>query len=795
MLQLTQQLRSGKMEILEVPQPGLLKGQVLVRNHYSVISAGTESKTVADARKGLIAKVRGRQKEARQVLESVSAIGLKETYNLVMNKLGSPSPLGYSCAGEVIAVGEGVTDLKPGELVACGGQGAFHAEVVAVYRNLCVKVPQSVDMRQAAFATIAAIALQGIRQAEVQIGGHAVVIGLGLIGQLTLKLLETAGVKAIGIDTDQKIVELCQQRSEAESRLVGITRHLSPVTCHTSPLILNRNQNGLESVIESETHGHGADAVIITAGTSSLDPVELAGALCRKKGKVVVVGAVPTGFSRENYYRKELDLRMSTSYGPGRYDPTYEEKGIDYPIGYVRFTENRNMQAFIDLLESGKLDISSLITHEYPLEKAPEAYDMILGMKEPYAGIVLYYQSPVIDGAKQRPPQADQQRSEAESRLVRITRHPLPVTRHQSLSKGSLAGVGLIGAGNFAQNILLPRMKGLCNFTAIATLQGNESVYLQRKYGFSKVYSDGSEVIRDPDVNTVFVLTRHDSHAFFVSEALKAGKNVFVEKPLALTEPDLEEIKKIVSGQWSAVSDEAKASTPVADQQRGEAESRLVGITRHPSPVTLMLGFNRRFAPMTKELLNALPAGLPKAINIRVNAGMVPPGHWVNDPETGGGRIIGEACHFLDLAMHIAGSPITSVYATTLSDPHGLNNTVHISLGFVNGGIATIAYYSNGSKKIYKEYIEVFAGGQVAIIDDFRRLYVNKAPNSNFKIQNSKFFSRQDKGHRAELEAFFGSIRSDGPAPIPFEEIYHSSLATFKALESLRTREKISISV
>ncbi|MBD3377133.1 zinc-binding dehydrogenase, partial [candidate division KSB1 bacterium] len=371
MKQLTQELKSGHMEITEVPFPGLNPGEVLVRTHYSVISAGTEGKTVSDARKGYIAKARSRQKEVKQVIQMARTSGLKETYNLVMNKLEAASPLGYSCSGEVIAMGEGVTRLKSGDRVACGGSSAVHADVVSVPVNLCVPVPESVSLRHAAFSTVAAIALQGIRQADVRLGESCVIIGMGLLGQLTAHMLQAAGVQAIGVDVDTRQVE--------RARASGVTH------------VFGRQQDGLVQEIQSLTHGHGADAIIITAGTSSLDPVEFSGEIARKKAKVVIVGAVPTGFSRANYYKKELDLRMSCSYGPGRYDPRYEEQGIDYPVGYVRWTENRNMQAFIDLLVERRIPMDSLISHEFDLAEAPSAYDMILSRKEPFAGILIRY--------------------------------------------------------------------------------------------------------------------------------------------------------------------------------------------------------------------------------------------------------------------------------------------------------------------------------------------------------------------------------------------------------------------
>jgi len=712
--QLTQQLKSGHMEILEVPFPILGRGQVMVRNYYSVISAGTESKTVSDARKGYIAKARSRQKEVRQVVEMIKTNGLMETYKLVMNKLEAPSPLGYSCSGEVIAVGEGVTGLKVGDKVACGGSTAVHAEVVAVPVNLCVKLPDTVNPREAAFTTVASIAIQGIRQAELQFGHHAVVIGLGLIGQLTMQILKSSGVHAIGVDISDQQVELAKKGGSAH--------------------VYNRNLEGLEPFIAELTGGLGADAVLITAGTSSLDPVEFAGRIARKKGKVVIVGAVPTGFSREHYYKKELDLRMSSSYGPGRYDPNYEEKGIDYPAGYVRFTENRNMQSFIDLLATDNLSLDYLITHEFLLNDAPQAYSMILDKSEPFAGILIRYD----------------EEKELKSDLT------FPKVNHQAQNPE----VGFIGAGNFAQNMLLPRMKGKCNFVSIATMKGNESVYVAKKYGFTRVVDSAEKVTADPEVNTVFIVTRHDTHAKYVMDGLKAGKHVYVEKPLAMNEGQLEEVREL----YHSVSATDPSKVPM-----------------------LMVGFNRRFSPAVEKIMSLFSKDQPKAIQVRINAGSLPPEHWVNDPEFGGGRIVGEACHFIDLAMFLAGSPITSVYAREMKDPNNMSNTVSITLDFENGSVAGLTYFSNGSKKLSKESIEVFCGGTVAVIDDFKTLQLFGNTVKTFR------FKGQDKGHATQLARFLEAVKTGAPCPVPFHESYLSMSATFKVLESLSSGRAISL--
>lgn len=698
------------MEILEVPFPALNKGYILVRNHFSVVSTGTEGKTVTDARKGYIGKAKSRQKEVKQVLEMIKTNGLVPTYNLVMNKLEAPAALGYSAAGEVIAVGEGVTNFKVGDLVACGGVGASHADVISVPANLSVKVPPVVDLKQAAFSTIAAITIQGIRQADLKMGENCLIIGMGIIGQLTYKILEASGIDPIGIDISEKQVELC--------RNAGIQN------------VFNRNQEGLAEHIMNFSGGHGVDAILITAGTSSLDPVEFAGEMARKKGIVVIVGAVPTGFSRANYYKKELDLRMSSSYGPGRSDISYEEKGIDYPIAYVRWTENRNMQSFIRLLEKGRLNIAPLISHTLEFKNAPKAYDIILEKKEPFAGMVIQYDT----------------NTELQENIV------LSDFSHSQEN----VNVGFIGAGSFAQNYLLPNMKGQCDFVGVATGRGTTAKYVGDKYGFSYCSANADQIMTDKKVNTVFIATRHNLHSELVIEAIINKKHVFVEKPLAMNEDQLAQIKRAYEIEISK------------------------GNSKH-----IMVGFNRRFAPAVIESKTLFLPDQAKSISIRVNSGIVPLDHWINDPEIGGGRIIGEACHFIDLAMFLADSPIISVSADTMNDAKFLNSTVVINLKMKNGSIASVNYFANGNKVVAKEFIEVFSGGTIAQIDDFRKLIVSG--NKSRKIK----YKGQDKGHKTEVQTFLKAIKEGSSNPIPFEESYLSMLSTFKALQSIRENRKI----
>lgn len=648
-----------------------------------------------------------------QVIDMIKTKGLLPTYKLVMNKLEAPSPLGYSCAGQVIAVGEGVTRFKAGDLVACGGSGAYHADVVCVPVNLAVKVSEHIDMRQAAFATIAAIAVQGIRRADLQMGANCLIIGMGLIGQLSYLILKASGMHPLGVDVSQSQLDLCRA-TDIEN-------------------VYTRDQEGLEEIIQAHSNGYGVDAVIITAGTASLDPVEFAGKAARHKAKVVVVGAVPTGFSRVNYYKKELDLRMSTSYGPGRYDPDYEEKGRDYPIGYVRWTENRNMQSFVDLLGTGRLDISGLITHTFDLDQAPDAYDMILSRKEAFSGILIKYAE-----------QADLKRSI----MLKKVSHSIQEVN-----------VGFVGAGTFAQGSLLPNMKGLCNFVGLATARGNSSRYVADKYGFGYCTDAADDLFNDQTVNTILVVTRHHLHAQNVLNSIAHGKHAFVEKPLCLRMEELEEIR-------------------AAYEKMAEK-----GANKH-----LMVGFNRRFAPPVQKIMAMFSKDQPKSIVMRINSGVMPKEHWVNDPEIGGGRIVGEACHFIDLAMFLAGSPIVSVSADSLEDVHDLNNTVVVNLKMANGSVASISYFSNGNKTAPKEFIEVFCAGTIAQINDFQDLVV-------FGQTKKKTRYKQDKGHLACVQAFLKAVKDGSPCPISFKESYLSMLATFRVNQSIVENRKMDVDV
>ncbi|MFN0187734.1 MAG: bi-domain-containing oxidoreductase [Bacteroidia bacterium] len=705
MEQLTQNLKDGHMQLLEVPFPALGAGQVLVRNHFSLISAGTEGKTVKDARLGYIGKARARKEEVKKVIQTAKTIGLKETYRLVMNKLDAPSALGYSCAGEIIAIADDVRDFKIGDLVACGGSSAVHAEVVAIPINLCVRLHADASLQHAAFTTLGAIALQGIRQADLRLGENCLVIGLGLIGQITLQLLRASGVNAIGIDIDPSQVDLAKRNGFTNSFV--------------------RNETQLESAVLHLTAGHGADAIIITASASSLDPIDLAGTLCRKKGKVIVVGAVPTGFTRKNFYIKELELKMSCSYGPGRYDSEYEEQGMDYPYAYVRWTENRNMETFAELIYTKQINIDSLLSHVFTFAEAKNAYDLILEKSEPFTGILLKYN------------------------LEKALKNSISIRKEEYQTVEQVC-VGMIGAGSFGQNFILPVIKEKVSLQGIATARPNSARNVGDKFGFSYCTGDASEIVNDTAINTLFIATRHDSHGKYVIEGLAKNKNVFTEKPLCIHREELEEIRKVFSS----------------------------------SDCRLMVGFNRRFAPMSVQLKQKLNTNAPLAILMRINAGVVAKDHWIHDPKVGGGRIKGEVCHFIDYAAFLADSTIAEVSATAMSDSSGLEDTLSITLKMENGSIATIAYFSNGNKEVSKEYIEVYNGGLIAKIDDFKELTISDSKGSK------KSNGNQDKGHKLELEAFVQAIKTGNASPISFESLYNSTLAAFAVVESISQNGK-----
>ena len=706
MKQLTQKLKNGNMEIKEVPYPNHSDNQILVRTMYSVISAGTEGRSVKDARANYIGKAKARPNEVKQVLNTIKTQGLLGTYRIVMDKLNSLSYLGYCCAGEVISVGKNIKKFKVGDLVACGGQGAAHAEVVSVLENLCVKIPEGVDIKHASFSTIGSIVMQGIRQADNRLGENCLVIGLGLLGQFTIQILNSAGINTIGVDLDENKIELAKNNGCS----LAITRD--------DPSII-------EKIIDF-TDGYGVDSSIITAATNSNDPINLAGEACKMKGTVVSVGRVSTDFNRDIYYKKELDLKMSCSYGPGRYDSNYEEKGIDYPYGYVRWTENRNMKAYINLLKQSKLNIDSLITHVFDFSEAISAYDMIMDKKESHIGILLEY-----DHKKE---------------LKKYFKN-----NNANTSKSSLINIGFIGAGSFAKSLLLPNLPNDVNKTAVATASSHNARDVVDKFNFQYAFSSGDEIIDHKDINTIFITTRHNTHFNFVLKSIKKGKHVFVEKPLCMNEEELDQIMDCHS----------------------------------TSKQHLMVGYNRRFSPQIRKIIDTFGKDSKKTINYRINVGPVDPKHWTQDKDIGGGRVIGEVCHFLDLCMFLAGSKPKSIAALCLEDPLNLEDTITSIVQFQNGSVATISYYTNGNKMLEKEYLEVYCNGSIAIMNDFKKLTIL----GEKKIHNT---ITQDKGHRQELVEFFNALKNNTQMPISSDELYWSSKMSFDLIKSIRDKKIIN---
>ena len=720
MQQLTQQLKDGDMKITEVPWPSLGAGMVLIRNHYSLISAGTEGSTVKAARKSMLGKAKERPQQVKQVVDVLKSQGAIQTYRAVMKKLEALSPLGYSCVGEVIDVAPGVTEFKQGDFVACGGMTASHAEVVSVPKNLCVKVDTSASadvnkhLAMAAYNTLGAIAMQGVRQADLRLGESCVVIGLGLLGQLTCLLLKASGVRVFGVDIDLAAVEMAKH--------------------NCADLAMVQGDASLIASIDNFTDGAGCDSVIIAAATDSLQPINFAGEILRKRGVVVILGAVPTGFDRDpHFYRKELELRMSCSYGPGRYDIDYEDKGIDYPLAYVRWTEKRNMFAFQELIKSSKIDLSYLTTHEFSLENAPAAYDMILKKSEPFSGILIRYDTEKV--LKQES----------------ISISPDFVTGR--------VGIAFIGAGNYAQGNLLPNLpkdRDVVN-KAVMTASGTTSRRVAELYNFEACTSDKADIFSNDSINTVFISTRHDTHGQYVLDALEAGKHIFVEKPLCILEEDLIAIENIY---------------------RANAQGKHVP--------HLMVGFNRRFSPLSSRLTEII-GKVPMSMVYRVNAGAIPADSWIQDGEIGGGRIIGEVCHFIDYMVFLCGSMPKRLFASTLPDSKGLNDTVTINLEFANGSIGSIIYLANGNKTLPKEYIEVHTSGMSAVLNDYRELniYISGKPKK-MKL------SSQNKGQKIMVESFINSLKGGSPL-IPIDEVFAVTRATIKVLESVKTHQALSL--
>lgn len=717
MKQLFQSVRTGESTVLEVPVPSLPPGHVLVRNAASLVSAGTERMVVEFAEKNMYQKAKARPDLVRQVLEKARREGVLTTLDAVRSRLSQPLSLGYSSAGTVIEVGEGITDIKIGDRVACSGMNyASHAEIISVPRMLTTLIPsETVGFEEAAFTTVGAIALHGIRLAEAKLGETVAVIGLGLIGQLTVQMLRAAGCSVLGMDLDAERCRFAEQ--------YGCSATASGAA-------------EFESLVRAQTRDRGADSVLITAASPTNAPVELAGTVARSRAIVVAVGAVGTEVPRKTYYEKELDFRISRSYGPGRYDPEYEEKGNDYPIAYVRWTESRNMEAFLRFLADGKLELKPLITHRFAIEQATEAYDLITGKRsERFLGVLICYPEKIE------------------------IRRRIDLIADANAAPCGAVRVGVLGAGLFAGQVLLPAMQkaGEIEFSGVCTATGGSAHNAASRFGFRYCTTDESEIFRDASVNTVLIATRHHLHASQVLRSLRAGKHVFCEKPLCLNRQELAEIVR------------EKAATP---------------------DNLLMVGYNRRFAPMAVALKKFF-GGVrePLAAHYRINAGFIPATHWVHDLEQGGGRIVGEVCHFVDFLIFVTESLPVSVFATALASSGNPPDNVAATITFANGSVGSITYVAGGDKAFSKERVEVFGGGRVAALDDFRSLEFVR----DGRRKTSKSTLRQDKGHVGEWQAFSKAVREGGPAPISFPEIVVGMAATFAIGESIRQSAPVRI--
>lgn len=713
MKQILQDMAKGGSNLVEAPAPKASVGSVLIDTSITLISAGTERMLVDFGKASLFDKACQQPDKVKMVLEKVQTDGLMTTLEAVQSKLAQPLPLGYCNVGVVNTVGKGVSGFKEGDRVVSNGP---HADVVRVPKNLCALIPDNVTDEEASFTVVASIGLQGIRLAKPTLGEAFAVTGVGLIGLLTVQLLRAQGCRVLAIDYDEAKLELAKQFG---AQVCNLGKGEDPVAAGMA-----------------FSRGNGVDGVIITASTKSIDPVTQAARMSRKRGRIILVGVAGLELNRADFYEKELTFQVSCSYGPGRYDANYEAKGHDYPYAFVRWTEQRNFEAILDMIASGQVDVKPLITHRFKFEQAAEAYGLLTSDKSAL-GILLQYESDVN------------------------SRHQCSLTLDaEAIFEASRPVVGFVGAGNYASRMLIPAFKaGGAQLHSIATSGGINGVTHGTKAGFAKTTTDTSAMMSDPEINTVAIVTRHNSHARFVREALNAGKNVFVEKPLAIT---FEELAEVEAAYYS------KASTSSAPK--------------------LMVGFNRRFSPQIqkmKALLSSVKE--PKSFIMTMNAGAIPADHWTQDNEVGGGRIIGEACHFIDLMRFLADSDIVSVQCRRMGDVDGVDikeDKAAIILGFADGSFGTIHYFSNGAANFPKERVEVFAAGRVLQLDNFRKLKAYGWPG--FSKMN---LWKQDKGQIGCAAAFLNSIETGKESPIPARELFEVAKVTIEIAEQLRKQQ------
>ncbi len=707
MKQILQNVGSGETTLVDIPAPAVKPGHLLIRTRRSLVSIGTEKMLIDFGRSSWWQKARRQPDKVEQLVDKAKTDGVLPAIEAVRAKLDQPIALGYCNVGEVMGLGAG-TDLSGfavGQRVVSNGP---HAEVVCVPKNLCALVPDEVSDEHAVFTVIGAIGLQGVRLLQPTLGEYIVVTGLGMIGLMAVQILRAHGCRVLGIDFDPQKCALARQFG-AETVELG------------------RGEDPIAAAVDF-THGRGVDGVLITASTQSDEPVHQAAVMCRQRGRIVLVGVVGLQLSRADFYEKELTFQVSCSYGPGRYDESYEQKGQDYPIGFVRWTEQRNFEAVLDLMADKKIDVAPLVTHRFPFAEALQAYAAI-GAKESL-GIVLEYGG----------------RGASDAGLTRSVRTSTPLRRPAPASGEPV--VGVIGAGNFTGQVLLPALKASgVRLKTIASAAGVTGTHLARKFAFDESTTDAKSMLADPEIDTVVITTRHDSHCGYVVDALEAGKRVYVEKPLCLNSRELERIEDV------------HASVP--------------------SPF-LMVGFNRRFAPHVrkmKEMISTVRE--PKAMIMTANSGSIPAKHWTQSRQVGGGRIIGEACHYIDLLRFLAGSAITRLAAVQLGDDSDTagDDKMTFTLKFADGSIGTIHYLANGHKSFPKERLEVFCAGRILQLDNFRKLSGFGWP----KFKTMKLW-RQDKGHHAEMQALATALRGGLPSPIPFDEIVEVTRTSFDVL-------------
>ncbi|KAF1082714.1 MAG: Sorbitol dehydrogenase [Candidatus Rifleibacterium amylolyticum] len=714
MKQILQNLKSGVTEVTEVPVPSLKGGQILVQTRASLLSAGTERMLVEFGQANLLQKARSQPDKVKQVFDKIRTDGLLPTLETVFNRLDEPLPLGYCNVGTVIEVGADVEGFAVGDRVASNGN---HAEFVCVPKNLCAKIPDTVSDEEATFTVLGSIGLQGVRLIQPELGQRVVVFGAGLIGLVVVQLLRASGCHVLAVDLDKDRLQLARQFG-AEIFQIG--------------------SGDLVNYAAAFSQNLGVDAVVITASAKTDEIVHQAAQMCRKRGKIVLVGVVGLNLQRSDFYEKELTFQVSCSYGPGRYDPAYEQKGQDYPPGFVRWTEQRNFVAMLDAIAARQIDVNSLITHRFEFSKATEAYQLITG-NAGSLGVILQY------------PQ--QQKPE---RTISFA--------HPPRSNAAKTVAAVLGAGNFAKMTMVPALAKTSARLKYITARTNAAAaaHIARKFSFENATTDLEAVWSDKAVNTVFIATNHNSHAAMVKRALESGKHVFVEKPLCLNVEELKEICRLVGRQAS--SDKAG--------------------------LQVMVGFNRRFSPHVvkiKELLSGRSE--PLALQMTVNAGIIPSEHWVHDPQAGGGRIIGEACHFIDLMQFITAAHVVSVNCQFMNKPgHNTYDTAAISLGFADGSVGVVNYFANGNKAFPKESLQVFSEGRVLVLDNFARL-----DGHGFKGFSSHKTWSQDKGHASQFAEFVGLIEKGGQPLIPFADIVNVTLASFAAVKSGHERRSVNI--